>query len=153
MQYVCIQCECQKGEKEFKVSRGKRSKVCIPCNQENAREVQTRHLAEEHNLEPEGDIKLCGACLTVKPIDEFGKSSRAKDGHAGKCKECKRAGRKVQKVAPVQPVKEDAGVSSVFNEVSDVVETATDLVEEVQEAVAETKSAWSRLRAWFGRLF
>lgn len=152
MQKVCIQCERPKSDKEFKVSRGKESKVCTPCNQENAREVQTRHLAEQHGLEPDGDIKLCGACLTVKSVGDFGKSSRSKDGHVGKCKPCKKAKRKVQHV-PVQPVKEESGVSSVLNEATDVVEAATDLVDEVTEVVTEAKSTWSRLSAWFKRLF
>ena len=35
--------------------------------------------------------KICCNCGQEKPIDEFVKDNRRKDGHSTLCKECKRA--------------------------------------------------------------
>lgn len=35
-------------------------------------------------------MKTCNSCLIEKPLVDFGKCSKNKDGRLGKCKECKR---------------------------------------------------------------
>ena len=41
-----------------------------------------------YELENEGKTKRCCRCLKVKPLDEFSKDKRSKDGIRSHCKNC-----------------------------------------------------------------
>jgi len=46
------------------------------------------------------DAKACTRCATVKPLDEFHKNKRSKDGYSSACKECRRESGRAYRATP-----------------------------------------------------
>ena len=157
---ACIQCQKTKdAQKSFRVFRKKRRKVCTDCEQENAREVQTRHLRNDgRGTDIDGDICECSACLKVKAIGEFPKRRTSKDGFSNKCTACTRDNRPVAvKPSPQVNVnveetlvtKSDVGVSDVIEDGKELIEDVKEIIEDVVEAKEEVLSFWSKVKAFW----
>ncbi len=43
-------------------------------------------------------MKRCNTCPDVKPLDQFDRSARAKDGRKGQCKTCTKAAQKLYRI-------------------------------------------------------
>lgn len=60
----------------------------------NKDKVKEKNLANYYRRNPKEVLldghKRCSVCDEVKSLDEFSKSSKAKDGYKGQCKECRR---------------------------------------------------------------
>ena len=53
-----------------------------------------------------GNIKICRTCNKSKPLKEFNKSSRAKDGIDNKCKECKHNSYLISRIETIKRVRD-----------------------------------------------
>ena len=48
------------------------------------------NLKQENDLKEEISFKKCTKCKEIKPLNEFYKQSKSKDGYAYQCKDCRR---------------------------------------------------------------
>lgn len=92
---TCTQCNSAKPLDQFgKQKNGKhgRSAECRDCKRERERQRSEQRRIEREsqkaaNALPDG-MKQCAECEAVKPLSEFRKESRRKDGHTGACSDC-----------------------------------------------------------------
>lgn len=63
--------------------------ICNSCRSEKRRanRIGIKRGCRKSPITQDGE-KWCYACKQVKPIDEYHKNKRAKDGHKSECKEC-----------------------------------------------------------------
>ncbi len=83
---VCSKCKIEKSVAEFHKNKNRPSGVqsqCKPCRIEYERERTKNHT----KVRPPKN-KQCTTCGEVKPIGEFYKHTRSRDGHTWRCGQC-----------------------------------------------------------------
>jgi len=65
-------------------------KVDMAWSPEEMREEYSEELSEVNAIA----YKTCTKCNSMKPLSEYHKNKKSKDGHATQCKECKNAARR-----------------------------------------------------------
>lgn len=125
---LCIQCKEDKPLSEFRNSKTAPNKTCYSCIEANEIEVQTRKISRITGEQYDKDVKLCTACNTVKPLDEF-KRNKSVDGLDSACKECRSEGKKTGLFSLATL----ASAVAVIADKTDEVQDAVDFVEAVAE--------------------
>lgn len=95
---ICKTCKVDKSPEYFRTMRG-RFYSCKPCDNARRRQCGKDLVGRSSLVRPD---KKCTGCRVVKPIDQFGITTRAIDGRAWKCRDCISQYTKKAKAAPGQ---------------------------------------------------
>jgi hypothetical protein len=88
MSKVCIKCGIEKDEGEFYLKCGKPATICKACTKAAA----TKSYEQRKDLEKVTSVtgtKVCVACNTTKPYEDFHKRCGSPDGYSPRCKSCR----------------------------------------------------------------
>lgn len=84
----CSRCKSVKPVDQFGAYRKNKDGLCSWCRTCSSDHNRDRSLTLNYVVDPEMREKLCGKCKNTKPVDQFDRNRRRKDGLQNRCRAC-----------------------------------------------------------------